>query len=74
MIFDDANGVELSADGKKLLVLKDRQWGIINATAMDPQKLDKPLNTSSFETLIDPHAEWNQIFTDAWRMERDFFL
>lgn len=73
MIFDDANGAELSADGKKLLVLKDRQWGIINATAMDPQKLDKPLNTSSFETLIDPHAEWSQIFNDAWRMERDFF-
>ena len=25
------------------------------------------------EALIDPRAEWRQIFTDAWRIERDFF-
>jgi tricorn protease len=73
MIFEDAEGVELSADGKKLLVLRGRQWGIINALANDAQKLDKPLNTGSFEALIDPPSEWRQIFTDAWRMERDFF-
>ena len=65
MIFDDAEGVELSADGKKLLVLRGRQWGILNALANDAQKLDKPLNTGSFEALIDPPSEWRQIFTDA---------
>ena len=26
-----------------------------------------------FEALIDPVAEWRQIFTDAWRLERDYF-
>jgi len=72
-IFDDADGVELSADGKKLLVASGKSWGIINATTADPQKLDKPLNTTSFEATIDPPAEWRQIFTDAWRLQRDFF-
>ncbi len=72
-IFDDAEGVELSSDRKKLLVYNGKQWGILNATASDMQKLDKPLNTSALEGTIDPPAEWRQIFADAWRIERDFF-
>ena len=23
--------------------------------------------------MVDPMAEWKEIFTDAWRMERDYF-
>ena len=37
------------------------------------QKLDKKINTGGFEAPIDPVAEWRQIFTDAWRLERDYF-
>ena len=25
------------------------------------------------ETVVDPRAEWRQMFTDAYRFERDFF-
>jgi tricorn protease len=25
------------------------------------------------EATVDPRAEWRQLFTDAWRLERDFF-
>jgi tricorn protease len=35
--------------------------------------MDKKINTGSFEAPIDPVAEWRQIFTDAWRLERDYF-
>jgi len=27
----------------------------------------------SLEAVVDPAAEWRQIFNDAWRIERDFF-
>ncbi len=27
----------------------------------------------SLETAIDPVAEWQQLFTEAWRLERDYF-
>jgi tricorn protease len=37
------------------------------------QKLDKKMPTSQLEMTVDPKAEWNQIFTDVWRIERDFF-
>ncbi|MCE9611002.1 MAG: PDZ domain-containing protein [Chthoniobacter sp.] len=70
-IIDDCNGVELSADGKKLLLKKGTAWGIVNVA--DAQKLDKPLAMGGLEMTVEPAAEWRQIFNDAWRMERDFF-
>ncbi|EDY19325.1 peptidase S41 [Chthoniobacter flavus Ellin428] len=71
MILDDCGGADLSADGKKLLVKKGDQWGIINV--LEGQRIDKPLAVGSIEEQIDPPAEWRQIFNDAWRIERDFF-
>ncbi len=71
MILDDCGGAELSADGKKLLVKKGATWGII--AIAENQKLAKPLATGSLEAVVDPPEEWRQIFTDAWRIERDYF-
>ncbi|HYR57541.1 MAG TPA: peptidase S41, partial [Chthoniobacteraceae bacterium] len=71
LILDDAPGIELSADGKKLLVTKGKAWAIVNVA--ENQAFAKPLPTGSLEAVIDPPAEWRQIFNDAWRIERDFF-
>jgi tricorn protease len=70
LILDDAPGIDLSADGKKLLVARGKTWGIINVAET---QVFKPLNTGALEATIDPPAEWRQIFNDAWRLERDFF-
>ncbi|MDQ7064935.1 MAG: PDZ domain-containing protein [candidate division KSB1 bacterium] len=70
-ILDDVDGVRLSADGKKLLVWKKRRFAIVDVKPK--QKMDKPLRTGEMEMTVDPKAEWRQIFTDAWRFERDFF-
>jgi tricorn protease len=70
-VIGDADGYELSADGKKLLVRDDRRFAIID---LKPgQKIEKPLRTAEMEAPVDPRAEWRQIFADAWRLERDFF-
>jgi len=71
VIIEDCAGVELSADGKKLLVKKGAAWGIVSVA--DGQKLDKPLAVGGLEMRVDPVAEWGQIFRDGWRIERDFF-
>lgn len=71
LIIDDANGFELSADGKKLLIVRGSSWHIINAA--ENQKPGNALPTSQLETTIDPAEEWKQLFTEAWRLERDFF-
>ncbi|MDH4044202.1 MAG: PDZ domain-containing protein [Gemmatimonadota bacterium] len=70
-VMDDANGFELSHDGKKLLVTNNGRWAIVDLKA--GVKMDKPLRTTEMETVVDPRAEWRQMFTDAYRFERDFF-
>ena len=70
-ILDDADDIILAAKGEKLLVRKKTSYSIIDVK--EGQKMDKKLNTSSFETVIDPLAEWRQIFADTWRFERDYF-
>ena len=32
------------------------------------------LNLSSMQMRIDPRGEWNQMFNEAWKQERDFFF
>ena len=70
-VLDDADFVELSANREKLLVRKGSDYAIIEPK--EGQKMDKKINTGGFEAPIDPVAEWRQIFTDAWRLERDYF-
>ncbi len=71
VVIDDAHGAELSADGKRLLVTRPGAWRVVGSS--DAPKFDKTLPTGSLEAVVDPVAEWRQIFTDAWRIERDFF-
>jgi tricorn protease len=70
-IMDDVDGFELSAKRDKVLVRKDRAYSIIEPK--ENQKMDKKIDTGGFEAAIDPVAEWRQLFTDAWRFQRDYF-
>jgi tricorn protease len=70
-VFGDADGYDLSADGKKLLVVHERQAGIIDLKP--DQKLEHPLRMAELEATVDPRAEWRQIFADVWRIYRDYF-
>jgi tricorn protease len=70
-VLDAAGGFVVSADGKKLLAFNDGKFAIVDVKAK--QKMDKPLATGKLEMEVDPAAEWRQIFTDVWRLERDFF-
>jgi tricorn protease len=70
-VIEDADSMELSANREKLLVRKGNDYAIIEPK--EGQKMEKKIDTSGFEAPIDPVAEWRQIFTDAWRLERDYF-
>ncbi|MFB3853729.1 MAG: PDZ domain-containing protein [Vicinamibacterales bacterium] len=70
-ILADADGFEVSADGKKLLAVNARQFHILDIKP--DQKLEKPLRTAEMEGPVDPRAEWRQMFADAYRFERDYF-
>jgi len=70
-ILADVDGYCLSADRKKVLVWKRKDAAIIDLKPK--QKMEKKLRTGELEMMLDPRAEWRQIFQDAWRLSRDFF-
>jgi tricorn protease len=71
---EDSRSYELSADNKKILLRKGNDFYVLDAGAKAPADLSKsvvPLRDWSFH--LDPRAEWRQMFTEAWRLERDYF-
>lgn len=68
----DLNGYVISADGKKILYVKDGSWGIVNA-GEKPEPGKGILNIADIQVKIDPAAEWAEIFDEAWRVNRDYF-
>jgi tricorn protease len=71
IIEDVGTSFRLSANGKKLLVSRKGQYAIVDVK--EKQKFEDPIRTDELEMVIDPRAEWNQMFHDTWRQERDFF-
>lgn len=61
----------LSANGQKMLISQNGNWGVIKVA--ENQKIDKQVPLSSMKMTVEPMAEWKQVFTDAWRLERDYF-
>jgi len=70
-IVDGADDFIVAAKGQSLLVRKGKDFYIIEPK--EKQSLGTKLNQDNLDTVIDPKAEWRQLFTDAWRIERDFF-
>jgi tricorn protease len=63
----------VSADGKKALIHSPPEsWSIIEA-AGKPEPGKGKLNLDAVEVRIEPRAEWDQIFNEAWRINRDYF-
>ncbi|MFB6317164.1 PDZ domain-containing protein [Saccharicrinis sp. FJH54] len=61
----------LTADGKKMLVSQNGKMAVINVGP--DQKIEKTVPTQDMAMEVVPKEEWRQIFTDVWRIERDFF-
>jgi tricorn protease len=62
----------LSFDGNKMLVAANNRWAIVSSAA--PVKPgDGVLPTQSMEVYVDPRAQWDQMYRETWRIERDFF-
>ncbi len=65
-------GFEISADCKKMMVRKDRQYYIIDLPA-SKVNLDKSVDLSDVKINVNYTEEWEQIYVEAWRQMRDFF-
>ena len=65
----------VSANGEKALFKQGpaptSPW-IIAATAAAPKPGEGVVNLGEMEVYVDPRAEWNQMYQEVWRIERDF--
>ncbi|CAN5791375.1 S41 family peptidase [soil metagenome] len=70
-ILDGADNYWLAANKEKILASKGGAYAVIGAD--EGAKFDKPIRANEMLITVDPVSEWTQIFTDAWRLERDYF-
>jgi tricorn protease len=75
-VVDGLGFFELSANGEKMLYRQGQNW-MIASTATAGTPAFKPgegkIKTEEMEVFVDPRAEWNQMYRETWRIERDFF-
>ena len=73
-LVSDVSSFELSGNGEKILVKKGKSYYIIDAATSKVSDISKnKINLTGWKFPITPREDWKQIFTDAWRMERDYF-
>ena len=78
---ENANNWRVSANGEALLYSTGGgrgaagggapTWAIV-PTAAPPKGTPDHLAVAGMEVRVDPRAEWNQMYHEVWRIERDF--
>jgi len=71
-ILEGVRSIRISADGKKVLYSARGKWSIADLEA-DQKVGDETLDLSGMQVTVDPPAEFAQMYTDAWRITRDWF-
>ncbi len=67
------NDLYLSADGKKLLVVRGSDAQVVDGGTGPFSPAQGALKLAGLTVTVDPSAEWRQIFNESWRVARDFF-
>ncbi|WP_268224139.1 S41 family peptidase [Sinomicrobium oceani] len=65
-----ADAFEIAGKGEKMLYRSKGKWGVAD-TGKKPD--NGVLNTEAIKVKTDPVAEWDNIFEEAWRVNRDYF-
>lgn len=72
IIVDAAGGFDISADGKKMIYSAGRDFFIVNA-GQKPAPGSGKIEFKDIKQLVDPAAEWAQVFNEVWSMQKEFF-
>jgi tricorn protease len=72
-IATDITSFKLSGNGKKILIRDKNGIMVLNADGTKSDAKKSSVNLAKWAFTIDPMEDWNQMFNDAWRMERDYF-
>ncbi|MBV2128673.1 S41 family peptidase [Arsukibacterium indicum] len=67
----DIASYTLSDDGKKILMISMPNKLQVGDAKAKPDA--KAVSLAEVRSFVDPAAEWQQIFDDAWRMQQEYF-
>jgi tricorn protease len=70
-VFEGVDGLSISRDGSTALVKSDGAFKVIDLDAGKPEPKD--VKTDGLFALVDPKAEYAEIFRETWRRYRDHF-
>ena len=71
-VMDGVSQAVVSAEGKMMIYRAGKDFGITKLTTGQKSGAGK-LNLDDMVMKIDPKKEWMQIYTDGWRIFRDYF-
>lgn len=71
-LIENASGFDISADGKKMIYRSNRDFFIVDA-GKKPAPGNGKITIKDVKQLVDPEAEWEQIFHEVWAMQKAFF-
>ncbi len=70
-VYEGVDDISLAADGDTALVRNDKTWKYIDLSADKHEAKD--VKTDGLFALVDPKAEYAEIFREVWRRYRDHF-
>ncbi len=71
-VIEGIDSYVLSADGKKIGYRSGSTYGIIDV-GEGKKSGDGKIASGDLKAWVNPREEWQQIFDEAWRIQRDFF-
>ncbi|WP_166332591.1 S41 family peptidase [Sphingobacterium chungjuense] len=71
-LIDNTYSFVISADGKKMLYRTSDGYYIVDA-GKKPAGAPEKLKVDDVQQLVDPKAEWDQVFNEVWAMQKEFF-
>lgn len=72
LFLNNVSSYRITADGKKIGVQSGGSFSIVPVNGK-PNPAEGRLDFSAITVLSDPKKEWEQMFSEVWRIERDFF-
>jgi tricorn protease len=72
-LLEGIDAYDLDKDGGKVISKSGETYSVTDAVPGKAKVGAGHLNIGNLQALIDPRAEWREIFHEAWRIERDFY-
>lgn len=72
-VADGVTSFEVTQDGKKILLRKGDAFYLIDASPAKADLEKKGVDLSGWKLSVQPREEFRQMYTESWRLLRDYF-